>query len=366
MWRMCARKIRTQAAWNVAMTGAPMPAGSRSSSTRRAISPAALFVKVTARTCFGGTPRTPRSHAIRWAMTRVLPLPAPASTRRGPSPAVTASRCGGFRSTRSASRSSTWRLYRTAKPREARRPRRARLFHRHRLGQVARLIHVAAQTHRDVVREELERDDGEDRREQLRAGRDLDDVAGLRRDRPVPGVADGDQPALARAHLLDVAEHALVGAVARHERHDRQVVGNQGDRPVLHLAARVALGVDVGNLLELQRPLEGDRVLEAAPEVEEALRVRELAGQRGDAAVQLEGLLHEPRDLDEVVDALLHVLRGDRVPLAAEPEAEEIAGDDHGGERLAGGDADLRPRVHVEHARRLARQRRADDVGDGE
>src|SRR5437764_10896093 len=248
MWRMCARKIRTQAAWNVAMTGAPMPAGSSSSSTRRAISPAALFVKVTARTCFGGTPRTPRSQAIRWAMTRVLPLPAPASTRRGPSPAVTASRCGGFRSTRSAARSGTWRLY------------RARLFDRHRLGQVARLVHVAAQTHRDVVGEELERDDGEDRREQLRAGRDLDDVTGLRRDRPVPGVADGDQPALSRAHLLDVAEHALVGAVARHERHDRQVVGDQGDRPVLRLAARVALGVDVGKLPEVHRPLEGDRV----------------------------------------------------------------------------------------------------------
>src|SRR5205823_12949699 len=330
MCRMCARRIRTHAEWNVAISGAWIPIGASNASTRRAISPAALLVNVTARTFFGCTPRTPRSHAIRWAMTRVLPLPAPASTRRGPSPAVTASRCGGFRSTRSASRSSTLRLY------------RARLFHRHRLGQVARLVHVAAQTHRDVVGEELERDDGEDRREQLRAGRDLDDVTGLRRDRPVPGVADGDQPALSRAHLLDVAEHALVGAVARHERHDRQVVGDQGDRPVLHLAARVALGVDVGNLLELQRPLEGDRVLEAAPEVEEALRVRELAGQRGDAAVQLEGLLHEPRDLDEVVDALLHVLRGDRVPLAAEPEAEEIAGDDHGGERLAGGDADLR------------------------
>src|SRR5712664_2543464 len=109
---MCARRIRTHAAWNVAMSGARMPPGARRSSTRRAISPAALFVKVTARTCLGCTPRTPRSQAIRCAMTRVLPLPAPASTRSGPSPAFTASRCGGFRSERSASRSSTLRLYR--------------------------------------------------------------------------------------------------------------------------------------------------------------------------------------------------------------------------------------------------------------
>src|SRR6266550_7229991 len=201
MWRPCWRRTRTHIEWNVAIIGARIPAGSRSASTRRAISLAALLVNVTARRFRGERDCPPVSQAIRYAMTRVLPLPAPASTSSGPSPTVTASRCGGFRSTRSASRSSTWRLYRTAKPREARRPRRARLFHRHRLGQVARLIHVAAQTHRDVVREELERDDGEDRREQLRAGRGLDDVAGLRRDRPVTGVADGDQPALARAHF---------------------------------------------------------------------------------------------------------------------------------------------------------------------
>src|SRR5262245_28144287 len=40
-------------------------------------------------------------------MTRVLPLPAEASTRRGPSPARTASRCGGLRSRSNVSTSST-------------------------------------------------------------------------------------------------------------------------------------------------------------------------------------------------------------------------------------------------------------------
>src|SRR6266849_7365521 len=50
---------------------------------RRRISPAALFVKVTARTWRGSMPSTPRSHAIRWAITRVLPLLAPARTSTG-------------------------------------------------------------------------------------------------------------------------------------------------------------------------------------------------------------------------------------------------------------------------------------------
>src|SRR5574341_415723 len=111
MCAMCRRRIRTHAEWNVATSGARIPAGASSASTRRAISPAALLVNVTASTRLGSTPRTPRSQAIRWAMTRVLPLPAPASTRSGPSPAVTASRCGGFSSERSASRSSTQQLY---------------------------------------------------------------------------------------------------------------------------------------------------------------------------------------------------------------------------------------------------------------
>ncbi len=94
--------------------------------------------------------------------------------------------------------------------------------------------------------------------------------------------------------------------------------------------------------------------------------MRELARERRDLRIELERLLDEARDLDEVVDALPHVLRRDRAPLAAEPQAEEVAGDDHRGERLGGGDADLGSRVHVEHARRLARQGGADDVRDGE
>src|SRR3990172_1299070 len=165
-WRMCCRRIRTQTEWNVAISGAGIPAGSSRASTRRAISPAALFVNVTARTCLGWTPRTPRSQAIRWAMTRVLPLPAPASTSSGPSPAVTASRCGGFRGRRSASRSSTTRLYRRAP---------ARLLDGDGLREVAGLVHVAAEAHADVVREELERHDREQRGQHLAAGRHLDD-----------------------------------------------------------------------------------------------------------------------------------------------------------------------------------------------
>ncbi|KAG1390466.1 hypothetical protein G6F58_012979 [Rhizopus delemar] len=61
------------------------------------ISPAALLVKVTAKMPWVGTPSPSCSQARRWVSTRVLPEPAPASTRWWPGGAETASRWAGFR-----------------------------------------------------------------------------------------------------------------------------------------------------------------------------------------------------------------------------------------------------------------------------
>ena len=61
--------------------------------TRRFISAAALLVKVTARMRQGSTPWTRMRWAMRWVRVRVLPEPAPARMRSGPSPCSTAWRC---------------------------------------------------------------------------------------------------------------------------------------------------------------------------------------------------------------------------------------------------------------------------------
>src|SRR5215213_2600718 len=73
--------MRAQAEWKV-ITHMARIARPTSSSTRSRISDAALLVKVIA---------------------RVLPDPAPARISIGPSPWVTASRCGGFRPSRRSS-----------------------------------------------------------------------------------------------------------------------------------------------------------------------------------------------------------------------------------------------------------------------
>ena len=79
-------------AWNVpAVTDRARRAGARRSRS----SPAALRVKVTARTCAGSTRRSRDCHAMRRVSTRVLPDPAPARIANGAPRLVTASRCVG-------------------------------------------------------------------------------------------------------------------------------------------------------------------------------------------------------------------------------------------------------------------------------
>ena len=66
-----------------------------SPATRSIISRAALLVKVSPQISHGATPCS-TSHATRCVITRVFPLPGPATISSGPSTVVTASRCAGL------------------------------------------------------------------------------------------------------------------------------------------------------------------------------------------------------------------------------------------------------------------------------
>jgi hypothetical protein len=72
-----------------------------SAESRSSISRAALLVNVTASTESGDAWPVASSHAMRVVSTRVLPLPAPASTSAEPCGSVTASSCCGLRWARS-------------------------------------------------------------------------------------------------------------------------------------------------------------------------------------------------------------------------------------------------------------------------
>ena len=113
-----------------------------------------------------------------------------------------------------------------------------------------------------MIGEQLDRDGVEDR------ARRTDRMPGSampKQSRPSmrrePGlVGDHDDLAAARHDLLDVRRGLLEQIVGRRQHDHRHLVVDQRDRPVLHLAGGIALGVDVGDLLELQRAFERERI----------------------------------------------------------------------------------------------------------
>src|SRR6185503_8534228 len=184
-WPASRRRMRTQRLWKVEIQlCSRCPASSVS--VRAFISPAALLVKVTARICSEGTPRSSTRWAMRCVITRVLPLPAPARISTGPSVASTASRCCSFSPSTSfdSLNGKTTETRRHGERRRQRRPHHGRLqksatqavlrasaspwlpswplLDRDGLREVPRLVHVAARADGHVIGQELE---GEDRDE---------------------------------------------------------------------------------------------------------------------------------------------------------------------------------------------------------
>src|SRR5690606_13840657 len=112
-------------------------------------------------------------------------------------------------------------------------------LHGHRLGQVPRLIHVAAAHDRNMVRQELERNRREDGGQRVDRLRDGDEVVDLVAQLVVPFRHHGDDPPAARLHLLHVRHDLAVDRVVRRDDDDGHVLVDQRDGAVLHLRGRV-------------------------------------------------------------------------------------------------------------------------------
>src|SRR5881394_96211 len=146
---------------------------------------------------------------------------------------------------------------------------------RNRLRQISGLIDVETAGAGNVVGEQLQRQDRQDRLQDPVRGGDLDRLVG---DRAGPLLARGDDRdrlGSPRPHLFDVGEDLAEDRALGRYADDRRRLVEQGDRAVLHLASGVGVGRDVGDLLQLQRPLEADRKAEVAAEVKEELPVGE-------------------------------------------------------------------------------------------
>ena len=154
------------------------------------------------------------------------------------------------------------------------------------------MVDVGAFEDGDVVGEELDGDGIEERRHEGVAGRHLDAVEELAAEaREALLVGDHHHLAAARQHLLDVGAGLLEEVVARRQHDHRRLLVDERDRPVLHLAGGIALGVDVGDLLELERALERQREAGAAAEIEHVARLGDLRRDLLDRLVMLQHLV---------------------------------------------------------------------------
>ena len=141
------------------------------------------------------------------------------------------------------------------------------------------MVYVTTSADGDVVREELERHHFEDGQQELVRGGDVDYVLDELGDVLVADYGDGDDAAGAGGYFLDVAEgffvlqdrRRVVGVFGGDADYGERFV-DEGVGAVLHFAGGVALGVDVGDFLQLERAFEGDGVMDAAAEEEEIVR----------------------------------------------------------------------------------------------
>src|SRR5207237_3168447 len=114
-----------------------------------------------------------------------------------------------------------------------------------------------------------------------------------------------DDRSAARFDFLHVADHFFEYTIVRRYRHDWHPLVDERNRAMLHLAGRIAFGMDVGNLFQLQRTLERDRVVDAAAEVQKIGPRVEPGGDLFDLRRNLQRLLQQQRQLQECVDVRL-------------------------------------------------------------
>ena len=173
------------------------------------------------------------------------------------------------------------------------------------------------------------------------------------------------EPAAAGAHFFEVGSHFPHQLAARRNRHHGHVLIHQRQRAVLQFARRIAFGVDVGNLLEFERPFQSDRIVCATTEKQRVVAMHELHRQTANAAVQGQRFLHNVRQFAQGIDEFALLFRWQ--PLTpCEQDGEHHQHRELRGERLGGGNADFRAGFRWKGDVRFAHLGAGGDVADGE
>ena len=173
-----------------------------------------------------------------------------------------------------------------------------------------------------------------------------------------------DDVAAARRDFLHVGDGLLEYLIERRDHDDRHVLVDQRNRPVLEFAGGIALGVDVGDFLQLQRAFQRQRIAGAAAEIE---HVAALAISR--ASFSICGSVASAAAIRRGIStSAMHELGLVRVgQFAACPARRDRERGQHhqlAGESLGRGDADFGTGQRRQHGLALARDGRGRHVDD--
>ncbi len=168
-----------------------------------------------------------------------------------------------------------------------------------------------------------------------------------------------------RTHFLQVGEQFFQQGIVRRQRHHRHVLAHQSQGAVLEFAGRIALGVDVGDFLELEGAFQGDRVFHPTPQEQGVFAMHQERGQSGDSRFQGQHTLHLLGQAAQIGHDAGDFLRRQRLGLA-DAEGEQHQRHQLGGESLGGGNPDFHPGAGHQHAIRFPHQRAFRHVADGQ
>src|SRR5512140_1847666 len=147
------------------------------------------------------------------------------------------------------------------------------LLHRHTLGQVARLVDVAAAGDGDVIGQKLEGHDAQRGGKAVEGPGNVNDIVDLSGQLGVAFGGNCDHGALAGFDFLDVALSFLVHQIDRGYENAWRFRIDERNGPVLHFRSRVTFSVNVGDFLELKGAFERNWEAVLPSEKKEVLRI---------------------------------------------------------------------------------------------
>ncbi len=237
------------------------------------------------------------------------------------------------------------------------------LFDRHALRKIAGLVDIATEFHRYVVGQQLQWNDAENRRQIVRSVGYQNHIVADFFQGGVALRSNRDDRTFAGFDLLDVADVFLEDGILGSNEQRGCLLGDECDHTMLKFGTGIARGGDVADFLQLQRPLESNRIVRLAAHKEEVVRLSVFFGDSDDLRLQLKRARHKVGQFFHLSDHIAS-LTVREMANAAQKKTKERENRQLRGKGLRCGDADLRSRVHVDAAIAFTGDRAGDIIAD--